>query len=498
MARYTKIPETNLAGTMGTVLGKTAGGICATVGATLTDLERKVGDLCANLDKETPSSLESKLRPIEAKLNSAENTLKKVEASIPPVKTLAKTIKVPINELKASIKVIKMIPIPQMWLAVSITTVYSDLLEMLSELVAQAEETSDGLLSVASTAEAVTEPERNRINLLREQIELLRARLSVVSVQDTASESDRDLLTNTGFFDSNGKCILDILLNGTKVSGMLMGNYGDSNVDLSNAEFQNRVLLGQSDISLETGSGDWIQTVYKVSTEEPSTPRDRKLVPEGWTEKEPQGVSWTTSTTVSGISGEVGVWAKPKQHFFTGQSSTKLETVERGTTNAVLDQSIKEGSGNLEKKDQSKIVRVLVPQDILNLTATEKNTLKGVFKISEREVSDFLGKLMKKLDKVPFSLDMQKLLQGLMTMQIESEKGELSENPGSIFWTAPNGELYEFVLKEDPDSPKIAKRRYVSVRDTSGSVILEGEKSFTLKYEVLIEEMKLRVIQLIG
>ena len=72
------------------------------------------------------------------------------------------------------------------------------------------------------------------------------------------------------------------------------------------------------------------------------------------------------------------------------------------------------------------------------------------------------------------------------------DDGSNLKNP-NFFHTGPNGTVYELVIKDDPNSPEIAPRRFAVALDSEGVAVLSGEKSFSSDVEVLLNEIKFRI-----
>ena len=59
---------------------------------------------------------------------------------------------------------------------------------------------------------------------------------------------------------------------------------------------------------------------------------------------------------------------------------------------------------------------------------------------------------------------------------------------------APNGEVYDLEVLNDPTSPKIAPRRFAVAKDQQGVVVFRGPKSFSSSTTVLVDTLKLSII----
>lgn len=495
MARYTKIPESNIAGTMGKTLGRLAGGISNSAMTTLGTLQSNLRNIVVNLDSETPTSLNAKLLPIETSLAVIEKSLNGVQGSAATLKTLITTLKVPVKALKASIMVIKVLPIPQMYLVVSITTVFSDLLEMLSELVAQVEEICEALESVVNVILSILDPVKDSIAQIRRLISLLRARNAITG--GSMSDLDRKKLTNMGLLDSRGNNLLDAMLVGLSGtpgktgnwesravgtpngSGGFFANYGNCNINLADIELQNRVSLAEpgTSVPVPVDRGDWLQFIYTTSESQPAVPTTREIPPQGWRLTPFEKNCWYSKAVVSGKSGKPESWSNPEKFDSeVGVESKSEPGPESGRTT----------------------VTVLGPVDILNLNTGLENNLEGILKVaSGAEAETLMVKMIDRVDKSSVSADLKNSIRKLLDVLPVAQENSLTED-SKYTYTAPDGTVYTLTIVIDSKSPSIAPRRYVSVTDPGGTVVLEGTKTFTTSADVLISEMKVRLGQLLG
>lgn len=73
------------------------------------------------------------------------------------------------------------------------------------------------------------------------------------------------------------------------------------------------------------------------------------------------------------------------------------------------------------------------------------------------------------------------------------------ENTGSE--GAPDGRYfykgYELAIIQDKDAPKIAPRRYAVAKDKRGIIMLKGQPSFSSSVNILLDEIKFRIDQLV-
>ena len=146
--------------------------------------------------------------------------------------------------------------------------------------------------------------------------------------------------------------------------------------------------------------------------------------------------------------------------------------------------------------------------------------------------SDVLIKLNKTLDRIVDEITAVKSLTGSVTPIIsnlktslqsldlaiqkcsESQPGNLSEiiattqppeNTGSegtpnqnyIYTSRTTGDTYTLAIQQDRDSVKIAPRRFATATDRRGIVVLRGPSSFSSSTQVLLDEIKFRIDQLL-
>lgn len=56
---------------------------------------------------------------------------------------------------------------------------------------------------------------------------------------------------------------------------------------------------------------------------------------------------------------------------------------------------------------------------------------------------------------------------------------------------------YELAIVQDKDAPKIAPRRYAVAKDSRGIIVLKGQPSFSSSVDILLDEIKFRIDQLV-
>ena len=103
--------------------------------------------------------------------------------------------------------------------------------------------------------------------------------------------------------------------------------------------------------------------------------------------------------------------------------------------------------------------------------------------------------IVSRLEKSNVSQDVKDNLKGILDTfdGLYQANPDLQGDSGSIFYTAPSGDIFELVIRKDPNSPTIAPRRYAAALDGEGVEVLTGPKSFSSNTDVLIEEIKFRI-----
>lgn len=485
---YTKIPNSNIAPTMGKVTGKAAGALSTTANTALNGVKAKVQDMVVNLTQTPTSAVTKAVVPLRTTVNTVSLSTGALKSNLATLNRLSSTLKAPVSALRKSIAVIKAIPAPQMWLPVSVTTVYSDLLETLAEKATQIEETCSSLSSISSFLEPVFKP----VDVAVEQIKTM---LDMVEVAKTiederVSEIDKKLLMNMGVFDNQGSNVFVSLLKGLSglgsnlpQQGSFCFNYGASFVDLTDEYVKSRITVTPigGDLQIEDTSGDYQYSVYIQSDTTPETPTGVKVEPPlGWSEI-PNYPCWVSTADVSGKTGKVERWSEPE--YVDGQEIFDFR--QTGLQEPV-----------------STTVKILGVDDLINLSAAGENNLAGVLKVrSGEDVDRMVQGFLEKVNDSSLSMDTKDLLRSLLdTFRLGTENNKTSENGNTtgVFYTGPDGTVYTLKVVVDPDSPTIAPRRYVAVFDPEGVSVLDGQKSFTDSDEILISEMKMRLGQLLA
>lgn len=270
------------------------------------------------------------------------------------------------------------------------------------------------------------------------------------------------------------------------------GNEGrNGGLDLTDTENLNRILVEPEDTTITvpiTGnSGDWIIDLYYESDDIPPKPlydsSTGKFTPEGWTRKEPSDEEdkkwWWSEAIVDGHSGKPKPFSDPTDYQnkpIKGDDSGEIEDVSSREATVVivsLDGNTDIPSCSLSDNQHAVVVRD--PEDayssvITMLDSLSNSNLGNSFKKQIRDVLDTVKTPTKK--------------------EVEDES--------KFYYTDSAGNIYTMRVVVDPNSPSIAPLRYVEVLDASGEVVYTGTKSFATDVDILLEETRVRLYNLLG
>lgn len=431
-------------------------------------------------------------------LGLVEGTLTTIIKATKTFQTLIKSLRAPLAALRAAILVIKAIPLPQRYLIVSFTIIESDLLEMMEQLISQAEEEIRAIEAILQMIDSSLTPLRDRIKRIR----ALLAALKADNLFLEASESDLNILDEAGIFDrETGDSIFDAIQDGQGGSWCPYGNIG--NIDLTDPRIGNQIQLGNPGDYIRCPghtSGSYIEDYYKWQIERPPYPKGNPE-DEGWSRypdrpndrlQDERERLWRLSLletgrgTIFGYGDDV-IWEVPaKEWEDLFKTIAQYKSVQAG----VGTKSDKEG----EVINYDPLRGYRFDSDILLLGEDNFEKKPGILKPSSWESLEAAA--LKRLRGLPLSSDLQDYLEGIWQVSAAEEAGTSTLVDDAVVYRAANGELYYLRIVEDEHSPKVAVRRYVQVKDQAGTVILDGIKTFSLNKESLIEEMKLQLDQL--
>lgn len=473
MGRFTKIPETNLAGALGSIVGKSAGITVSNVELAISKLQSKLDTLCTEFPKDKQAARKN-LEQIETTINTIQETVSKVEGTVQGLKSVASTVEVPIAAAKVALNVVKYLPLPQMWLVTSVSALQADLIQMLSELIAQIEQIVLTLLTVVTLILKLLKQLTDSLEKIHRVVVTLKSRLALQ--EDDISEQDRKVLENLGILDQDGGSVFDQLssiLNGDLTDIFWVGNY--KSIDTGSLAVINLVKAAESGTTVDVPIGtvgNWITTVYMISDEKPEKPVGSSISPNGWssTVSYEKDRTWASKGTVSGLTGKAISWTDPAK-------CSEVKEVQDQITP-------KTEKVHVFRLNQTKL-------EIAKLNLEEANAI--VFTKSD-EAYELIMSFLRQMDEAPLSQDLKEQL----TIEINPQEDQSESNSTEDWYVSRSGNQYLMKIKTSSVSPKIATLRYVEVTDEAGSIVYEGSQTFATDSNVLFEETRTRLIQLLG
>lgn len=556
---FLRIPESRIASTMSGQLGKSVGGVVASAQSTLFELKDslqtdvnnyydsvdKVNSRIASYNSEISSNsktaldlvqerrviesskkdlkskeaaFNSKLSAASSKISNIEKQISGVSSNVSTIKKLIKSIKIPLKALKATVKVLKALPIPQMYLVVSVTVIYSDLLEMTLELIKQIEELCEALEAVCEQLPAQLDTVKQILSELKTWIATLK--LSVIL--EDLQEEDQKILENAGLLDSKtGESILTKL--GRRAGGsngsasipitLMFGECssaftGPDNLEKSDrlrkavgsVEFVNKLTVaspGDQIAVLGVDTGDCVVTYYTEAQDESENESKKATLNsdrpgEGWTMQPVRGSrNLRAVATISGTTGKVrGNWTVDV--IYAEQASDETGDSSNYYLNSVTASKEELSLSFAERYYDAVVVDVLDSTKFTNLRGRT-----GVLKVDA--VDDFLGRVATTVDTLPLSEDLRsKLDQYLNDIKKNSDGSENNKKQRTFEYLASTGENYTVEILDDLQYSKLAIRHYAIVKDSAGVVVLEGPKTFSLNTSVLVTDIENRLEQILS
>ena len=556
---FLRIPESRIASTMSGQLGKSVGGVVASAQSTLFELKDslqtdvnnyydsvdKVNSRIASYNSEISSNsktaldlvqerraiesskkdlkskeaaFNSKLSAASSKISNIEKQISGVSSNVSTIKKLIKSIKIPLKALKATVKVLKALPIPQMYLVVSVTVIYSDLLEMTLELIKQIEELCEALEAVCKQLPAQLDTVKQILSELKTWI----ATLKLSTILEDLQEEDQKILENAGLLDSKtGESILTKLGRRAGVSNgsasipltLMFGECssaftGPDNLEKSDrlrkavgsVEFVNKLAVaspGDQIAVLGADTGDCVVTYYTEAQDESEDESKKATLNsdrpgEGWTMQPVRGSrNLRAVATLSGTTGKVrGNWTVDV--IYVEQASD-----ETGDSSNYYLNSVTASKGELSLSFAERYYDAVVV-DVLDSTKfTNLRGRTGVLKVDA--VDDFLGRVATTVDTLPLSEDLRsKLDQYLNDIKKNSDGSENNKKQRTFEYLASTGENYTVEILDDLQYSKLAIRHYAIVKDSAGVVVLEGPKTFSLDTSVLVTDIENRLEQILS
>lgn len=468
MGRFTRIPETNLAGTLGGIIGQTTGTVVSTGNLTITNLQNKVSILCSKISTREQISLEE-IENIEKTLDKLEDIILTVEKSVQRLNNIISSVRIPVTALKISINIIKYLPLPQVTLTTSVSALQADLVQMLSETVAQIEQIILSLQIIIRILISFLDKIKALISKLRKVLSTLKAFQALQGSQ--ISDQDLNTLQRIGIIDRRGNNLFGQLakvINGQSSEIIWIGNY--SSIGIESTVTINLVRSAESGTTIKIPTrtvGNWITTVYKFSVEKPEKPVGSNPVPKGWNTSL-VGAGWSSRGTVSGLTGKVLSWTEPIRSL----GGREQRPVVPETEDVNVFRMTKDIFTSYKFNQEEANAIILNPDEAYSVTLN----------------------LLQSLDQAPISSTLKEQL----NLDIHPEETQLKPEDTQEWYISRSGDRYLMTLKISTVSPKIATLRYVEVTDESGVIVYEGTQTFAVDPKVLFEETRVRLTQLLG
>ena len=465
MGRFTRIPETNLPGTLGGIVGQAAGTVIGNANITLEKLQKKLNLLSEGIEKGIQvNSVE--LDRIEHTLDVLEKSILGVERSAEGLSTTIASVRVPIVALKVAINIAKYLPLPSPIASVSV--LQADIIQMLLELVAQIEQTILTLEVIIKVILDLLKKIKELILKLRRYLTILKTR---IFLQEDLDSSDKGLLEKTGLFGIFSPLTPVVI---GRVSDIIwVGNYAEINT--GSLAVENQVKSAESGTTItvyEPTSGFWNTYAYCISEKQPEKPVSTDLIPSGW--KSGSSINsnrniWQSKGLVSGKTGKVISWTIPVP--CSKENVKVLSTMlHRGRDVNVFRYSYNRFKSTGFNLQEANAIVLTGPEEGYNL---------------------FLETL-EVLDNLPISSKLKSKLQ----IDINPQEDQSVPDNEIDYYISTTGAVYTLKVRSSSVSPKIATLRYVEVTDESGTIVYEGTRTFATNTQVLLEETKVRLVQL--
>ena len=477
MARFTRIPETNLAGILGGVVGQAAGTVISNTNLAVDKLQGKLDKACEKISNGDKSGYKD-LEKVEKTIDTLDKTISKVEKTAQALDKTVSAVKVPIAALKIAVNIIKYLPLPQMWLMTSVSALQADAVQVISELIAQIEQIILTISIVIKIIASLLQKLKELLAKLHKVLATLKASMALTGAEGGSSglsAHDHKVLDDLGIFDPDGNCIFDKLasaINKRTTDIIWIGDYKD--IDTGSIAVENQVRAAESGTTADVtvGSvGDWITYAYYKADTKPEKPVSRELVPAGWTSAEEVGKNvWVSKGTVSGASGKVSSWTEPVPHLrMTGKTEPVVPKVKKV---------------NVFRMSAARF-------KVSNFNMQEANAI--ILASSDEGYRMMLG-LLQNIDEAPVSQE----LKDKLCVEINPQEDQSEEGMSEDVFVSTSGNIYKLTLKASSTSPKIATQRYVEVTDAAGALVYEGPLTFATDPTVIFEDTKVRLIQLLN
>ena len=481
MARFTRIPETNLAGALGGIAGQSAGTVISTTNLAVEKLQGKLDSICEKISKGNQTGY-YELENLEKTVNTLDKNISTVEKTVEGVQKVTTSIQIPITGLKVAVNTIKYLPLPQMYLVTSVSALQADVIQMMSELIAQLEQTILTLNIIVKIILDLLKRLKDLLAKIRKTISGLKASLTVQNLLENpeVSEIDKDTLKRISLVDQDLRTVFEKLaftLNGRGTDIIWIGNY--KAIDTESTVVENQIKAAESGSSINVPvkvTGDWITFIYTEADTKPEKPVSQELIPQGWSDLIPNLRKskdfWKSKGTVSGLSGKVISWTEPVKVSYP-EGIIKVNQIKPKTqTVYVFRLSVEKF--NFSKFDLQKANAIL-------LTGSD-------------EAYRLMIKLFQDIDQSSLSPGIKEIL----CIDINPVEDQTDPESTEEWYISKSGEKYKMEIKASSVSPNIATLRYVEVTDETGTIVYEGSQTFATDSSVLFEETRVRLTQLLG
>lgn len=433
---YVNIPDSGLHGAIAKIVGKMQGQVMGKVIKNSTNITNSLNR------KGCPTASET--NRLRKKLNQNQKSLQQVQSRISKFKAIPGKLKPPLGGLKAALKIILSLPIPQgvgippgpaggliLGLPINITTKYADTMHLLKEFIKQIDEVVVAIEAVLETPSASLKSLTRNLGAADTAVKCCEIQAALNAQLDSGDLTQGEL-DDLGLADDDGELIFSTL--GPKLLASV------SNKGLTNSSKDS--LKSQSDLNKK---GKWLL----------SNPINDGKGDDVDGSGDGSGDGTGTGTgdgSSSGITYQVN-------------DQVKYENVEYIC--------IKEHTSSLE-----------------NIPPTKEfwSTLDSAV---DKGINDLLSSI-RKIEDSNINSDTKDLIKGLLDNFADTGEGSASGN-SKFFHTGPDGTVYELRIKNDPQAPPIAPRRYAVAINPEGVEMFVGDKSFASDVEVLLNEIKFRI-----
>lgn len=373
----------------------------------------------------------SETNRLRKKLNQNQKSLQQVQSRISKFKAIPGKLKPPLGGLKAALKIILSLPIPQ---GVGIPP-----------------GPAGGL--ILGLPINITTKYADTMHLLKEFIKQIdEVVVAIEAVLETPSASLKSLTRNLGAADTAVKCCeIQAALNAQLDSGDLtqgeLDDLGlaDDDGELIFSTLGPKLLASVSNKGLTNSSKDSLKSQSDLNKKG----------------------KWLLSNPINEGKGDV--------------NDGKGDGVA-GITYQVNDQVKYENVEYICIKGHTSSLENIPP------TKEFWSTLDSAV---DKGINDLLSSI-RKIEDSNINSDTKDLIKGLLDNFADTGEGSARSN-SKFFHTGPDGTVYELRIKNDPQAPPIAPRRYAVAINPEGVEMFVGDKSFASDVEVLLNEIKFRI-----